>query len=67
MTGQRGLGGSASDERNPCAWPSGFSVAIGRALGTVVVTVRGTLDDCASEPLGRVLGDLADNQGNRKW
>ncbi len=65
MTGQREPGGSGSDKGDACPWPSGVSVAIGRALGTVVVTVRGTLEDCAAEPLGRVLGDLVDNQGNR--
>lgn len=65
MTLQHGLDGSASDEGNPRPWPSGVSVAIGRARGTVTVRLRGTLDDCATEPLGRLLGDLVDNQGNR--
>lgn len=42
----------------------GFSFAVGRALGTVVVTARGTLDAAGSRVLKAVLGDLIDNQGN---
>ncbi|HET7721380.1 MAG TPA: STAS domain-containing protein [Acidimicrobiales bacterium] len=59
-SGTRAGGGDA------VPWPAGLSVAIGRALGTVVVTVRGALEDCAAEPLRRVLGDLVDDQGNRR-
>jgi len=66
MTGQPEPGGSGAGAGDACVWPSGLSVVIGRALGTVVVTVRGALEDCAAEPLGRVLRDLVDNQGNRR-
>ncbi|MCA1844278.1 MAG: STAS domain-containing protein [Actinobacteria bacterium] len=41
-----------------------FSVVIGRALGTVVVTVHGGLDAETSPRLRRVLADLIDAQGN---
>lgn len=41
-----------------------FSVAVGRALGTVVVTVHGELDTSSSTYLGGVLDDLIDAQGN---
>jgi anti-anti-sigma regulatory factor len=40
-------------------------VVIGRALGTVVVTVHGTLDGHAAQALEALLRDLIDNQGNR--
>jgi anti-anti-sigma regulatory factor len=43
-----------------------FSVRIGRALGTVVVTVHGVLDDAGAAQLGGVLNDLIDGQGNLK-
>ena len=56
-------GGHRAPERRPP--PSGFSVVIGRALGTVVVTVHGTLDGRAAPPLEALLRDLVDNQGNR--
>ena len=42
-----------------------FSVVIGRTLGRVVVTVRGTLDAAAARPLEWLLRDLVENQGNR--
>ena len=37
---------------------------VGRALGTVVVTVDGALDLESSELLARVLSDLIEGQGN---
>ena len=42
--------------------PLAFSIA--RALGTVVVTARGTLDEVGSLVLEHVLYDLIENQGN---
>lgn len=41
-----------------------FSLIVTRALGTVVVTVHGELGLSASAPLGIVLADLIDGQGN---
>lgn len=41
-----------------------FSIAIGRALGTVVVTVHGHLDVPAARHLGSVLADIIDGQAN---
>ncbi|MGH9150411.1 MAG: STAS domain-containing protein [Acidimicrobiales bacterium] len=41
-----------------------FSIAIGRALGAVVVTVHGNLDVAGSRHLDSVLADLIDGQGN---
>lgn len=43
---------------------SGLSLVVGRALGTVVVTVDGVLNVDSSEFLARVLGDLIEGQGN---
>lgn len=43
---------------------AGFSVAIGRALGLVVVTVHGTLDTSTCARFEHVLEDLIDAQGN---
>ena len=43
---------------------SAFSFDIARALGTVVVCTRGTLDDRSSLTLRDVLADLIENQGN---
>ncbi len=40
------------------------TLVIGRALGTVVVTVRGELDAAAIARLERVLTDLIEGQGN---
>ena len=40
------------------------SIAIARAAGTVVVTVRGELDAEQSQHLGGILVDLIDGQGN---
>ena len=42
-----------------------YSLTIGRALGTVVVTVRGLLDRTSGPVLDRLLVDLIDGQGNR--
>ena len=39
-------------------------LVIGRALGTVVVTVDGALNVESTEPLARVLSDLIEGQGN---
>lgn len=41
-----------------------LSLAVGRALGTVVVTVDGVLNVDSSKFLARVLGDLIEGQGN---
>ena len=41
-----------------------LTVAVGRALGTVVVTVDGELDDPGSRLLDRLLIDLIEGQGN---
>ena len=41
-----------------------LSVAVGRAVGTVVVTVNGVLNVDSSELLARVLDDLIEGQGN---
>ncbi|MGH9156921.1 MAG: STAS domain-containing protein [Acidimicrobiales bacterium] len=41
-----------------------FSIAISRALGTVVVTVHGDLDVPGAGHLSSVLADLIDGQGN---
>jgi anti-anti-sigma regulatory factor len=57
------------------AWPYGrgsaespavtnVSLVIGRALGTVVVTVHGALDLAGCKPLEGVLTDLIEGQGN---
>lgn len=45
----------------PCP---GLSLVVGRALGTVVVTVRGRLDLAGCERLGSLLTDLIEGQGN---
>jgi anti-anti-sigma factor len=42
-----------------------FSVAISRALGTIVVTVHGALDGVRSGELRRILGDLIGRHDNR--
>ena len=41
-----------------------FSLSVGRALGTVVVTTHGDLDAQGSEHLGHTLLDLIEDQGN---
>jgi anti-anti-sigma factor len=41
-----------------------FGFAIARALGTVVVALRGPIDAAGSSVLKTVLGDLIENQGN---
>ena len=55
--------GSGTEGREPAAAP-GLMLAIGRALGTVVVTVRGDLNRATSPQLAEVLRDLIDDQGN---
>ena len=63
------LGPSGREDGRPARHrlrlPAEFSVVIGRALGTVVVTVHGTLDGHAAQALEALLRDLVDNQGNR--
>lgn len=44
--------------------PTEFSIVIGRFLGTVVVTVKGTLDTLAATRLAATLHDLIEGQGN---
>ena len=46
----------------PCS--PGLSLAVGRAMGTVVVTLHGTVDAAAASVLECVLRDLIDEQGN---
>lgn len=46
------------------AGATGFTFAVARALGTVVVTAGGTIDAIAARALAHVLGDLIENQGN---
>ncbi len=48
----------------PATGSAHSSIAIGRALGTVVVTVHGELDTAGTTYLGRILADLIDFQGN---
>lgn len=43
---------------------AGFSIVVGRFLGTVVVTLAGTLDTLAATRLAATLKDLIDGQGN---
>lgn len=45
---------------------SALHIAISRALGTVVVTLRGSLERDDAETLRAVLKDLIDHQGNLK-
>jgi anti-anti-sigma factor len=45
---------------------SALYIAISRALGTVVVTLRGSLERDDAETLRAVLKDLIDHQGNLK-
>ena len=47
----------------PAAAPA-FRIVVGRALGTVLVTVHGDLDPPAVAQLESVLVDLIDGQGN---
>lgn len=56
--GARSAGPEAHDVRPP------FSVAVSRALGTVVVSVHGRLDTANAPALHRLLEDLIDGQGN---
>ncbi len=44
--------------------PRALTLAVGRALGTVVVTVHGDLNATTSPQLAEVLRDLIDDQGN---
>lgn len=43
---------------------AGFAIVIGRCLGTVVVTLRGTLDMPGAMRLAETLKDLIEGQGN---
>jgi anti-anti-sigma factor len=51
------------DQRPPGSGSS-LTIAVGRALGTVVVTLRGELGDHDAPRLEAVLADLIVNQGN---
>ena len=65
-TGKAGSGraeGPPGLHRGDRATPA-LSLAVGRALGTVVVTVAGVLNVDSSEFPARVLGDLIEGQGN---
>ena len=53
----------ASDDPRVDTRPE-LTMAIGRALGTVVVTVHGDLNAATSPKLAEVLRDLIDDQGN---
>jgi anti-anti-sigma factor len=58
-----------SPQALPGGRPSGdlpLHIAISRALGTVVVTLRGSLERDDAETLRAVLKDLIDHQGNLK-
>ncbi|MGH9278389.1 MAG: STAS domain-containing protein [Acidimicrobiales bacterium] len=46
------------------ATTGGFAIVIGRLRGTVVVTLRGTLDTLAAARLAPALEDLIEGQGN---
>ena len=69
---QVGVGSSEADAATTAVEPpapkarprSEFSFTIARALGTVVVSARGPLDDRSSRTLRDVLTDLIENQGN---
>lgn len=41
-----------------------FTFGVARALGTVVVTARGMIDEVGARTLVHALGDLIENQGN---
>jgi len=43
-----------------------LSLVVGRALGIIIVTVRGELDSSGCDMLEGMLTDLIDGQGNRK-
>ena len=55
--------GETADDPNVGIRPQ-LGMAIGRALGTVVVTVHGDLNSATSPQLAEVLRDLIDDQGN---
>lgn len=59
-----GTGRHRPPEDEPAAVPSGSWLVIGRALGTVVVSVHGILEGDGAERLGDVLRDLIQYQGN---
>ncbi|MDQ6617372.1 MAG: hypothetical protein M3083_22150 [Actinomycetota bacterium] len=65
---RRPLSGADSQDRNivdpPFVPSTGVSMVVGRALGTVVVTVHGDVDRLGGEFLDAVLADLIDDQGN---
>ncbi len=58
-----GPGGKAREP--PPAAGERCSLTVGRAIGTVVVTVRGLLDRASGPVLDRLLVDLIDGQGNQ--
>lgn len=43
-----------------------FSIAVGRAMGTVVVTVHGEIDTASVRHLEQILEDLIENQENMR-
>jgi anti-anti-sigma factor len=58
-------GGHGGLPGDPSRTPSGeLAIAIGRSLGTVVVTLVGSLDTVAATRLAATLSDLIDGQGN---
>lgn len=59
-----GAEATASRKFTAAARSAHFSIAISRALGTVVVTVHGDLDPPGAKHLGSVLADLIYGQGN---
>lgn len=65
--GQPGSPSPAGARGGPATSPARSarsSIAISRALGTVVVTVRGELDEAGARHLSGLLIDLIDFQGN---
>lgn len=60
-----GHGRPAPEEADPTTPPPPrFSFAVGRALGTAVVTVHGAVDHFGAERLEDVLGDLIDRESS---
>lgn len=65
--GRSGACHGGDDSRSPGrdeARTVGISPIVGRALGTVVVTLKGELDGSGSSYLAAILDDLIDGQGN---
>lgn len=69
VTASRGPAGALAATTQDHQWEEevrtvGMSLVISRALGTVVVTLRGKLDGSGSAYLAAILDDLIDGQGN---